>query len=238
MKEVVRVEILKLVNVGIIYAISDSSWAFNAIEKLVLAPVMIVPDWSQPFEVMCHACDFEIGAVIVFIDHATLHYLFGKKDADRTLIRWILLLQKFDLEVQDKKGSKNSVADHFSRLEQEEVRLDSVIQEAFPDEQLFACEIKLPWYADIVNYLACKVLPPDLTYHQPVDYVLKWVEAIAATTNNVKVVLKFLHKNIFTRFGTPRAIISDEGTHFCNKLFDNLLSKYGVKHKIALAYHP
>ena len=71
-----------------------------------------------------------------------------------------------------------------------------------------------------------------------VDYVSKWVEAIVATTNDAKVVLKFLHKNIFTRFGTPRAIISDEGTHFCNKLFDNLLSKYGVKHKIALAYHP
>ena len=71
-----------------------------------------------------------------------------------------------------------------------------------------------------------------------VDYVSKWVEAIVATTNDAKVVLKFLHKNIFTRFCTPRAIISDEGTHFCNKLFDNLLSKYGVKHKIALAYHP
>ena len=50
-----------------------------------------------------------------------------------------------------------------------------------------------------------------------VDYVSKLVEAIATTTNNAKVVLKFLHKNIFTRFGTPRAIISDEGTHFCNK---------------------
>ena len=71
-----------------------------------------------------------------------------------------------------------------------------------------------------------------------VDYVSKWVEAIVATTNVAKVVLKFLHKNIFTRFGTPQAIISDEGTHFCNKLFDNLLSKYGVTHKLALAYHP
>ena len=51
-------------------------------------------------------------------------------------------------------------------------------------------------------------------------------------------VLNFLQKHIFTRFGTPRAIISDEGTHFCNKLFDALLLKYGVKHRIALAYHP
>ena len=92
--------------------------------------------------------------------------MFCKKDAKPRLIRWILLLQEFDLEVRDKKGSENLVADHLSRLEQEEVRPDSVIQEAFPDKQLFACEIKLPWYADIVNNLACKVLPPDLTYHQ------------------------------------------------------------------------
>ena len=98
------------------------------------------------------ACDkfrsYLIGTkVIVFIDHAALRYLFGKKDAKPRLIRWILL-QEFDLEVRDRKGSENSVADHLSRLEQEDVRPDLVIQEAFLDEQLFACEIKLPWYAD------------------------------------------------------------------------------------------
>ncbi|KAK6142127.1 hypothetical protein DH2020_006995 [Rehmannia glutinosa] len=71
-----------------------------------------------------------------------------------------------------------------------------------------------------------------------VDYVSKWVEAIATPTNDAKVVLKFLHKHIFIRFGTPRAIVSDEGTHFCNKLFNNLLAKFGVRHKIALGYHP
>jgi hypothetical protein len=70
------------------------------------------------------------------------------------------------------------------------------------------------------------------------DYVSKWIEAIATPTNDGKVVLNFLRKNIFTRFGTPRAIISDEGTHFCNKQFEALLSKYGVRHKRALAYHP
>ena len=70
-----------------------------------------------------------------------------------------------------------------------------------------------------------------------VDYVSKWVEAIATQTNDVKVVLKFLRKNIFTRFGTPRALISDEGSHFCNKWVEKLLLKYGVRHQIALAYH-
>ena len=65
--------------------------------------------------------------VIVFTDHAVLRYLFSKKDAKPRLIRWILLLQEFDLEVQDKKGSENSVVDHLSRLEQDEVRPDLVI---------------------------------------------------------------------------------------------------------------
>ena len=71
-----------------------------------------------------------------------------------------------------------------------------------------------------------------------VDYASKWVEAIETQTNYTKGVLNFLRKNIFARLRTPRAIISDEGTHFCNKLFDALLLKYGDKHRIALAYHP
>ena len=58
-----------------------------------------------------------------------------------------------------------------------------------------------------------------------VDYVSKWIEAMDLPTNDTKVVVKFLQKNIFTRFGTPQAIISNEGTHFCNKLFDGLLAK-------------
>ncbi|RVW64648.1 Transposon Ty3-I Gag-Pol polyprotein [Vitis vinifera] len=71
-----------------------------------------------------------------------------------------------------------------------------------------------------------------------VDYVSKWVEAIPCRSNDHKVVLKFLKDNIFARFGVPKAIISDGGTHFCNKPFETLLAKYGVKHKVATPYHP
>src|SRR4051812_9600368 len=71
-----------------------------------------------------------------------------------------------------------------------------------------------------------------------VDYVSKWVEVVALATNDAKVVVSFLKNNIFSRFGVPRALISDEGTHFLNKLMENLLKKYNVKHKIATAYHP
>ncbi|CAN6579848.1 unnamed protein product [Malus baccata var. baccata] len=71
-----------------------------------------------------------------------------------------------------------------------------------------------------------------------VDYVSKWVEAIALPTNDAKVVVHFLRKHIFTRFGTPRAIISDGGKHFCNRHFNALLAKYGITHKVATPYHP
>ncbi|BBG98953.1 transposable element gene [Prunus dulcis] len=71
-----------------------------------------------------------------------------------------------------------------------------------------------------------------------VDYVSKWVEAIATKTNDHKVVLKFLRDNIFTRFGTPRAVISDGGSHFCNKLFEALMKKYNITHRVSTPYHP
>ena len=71
-----------------------------------------------------------------------------------------------------------------------------------------------------------------------VDYVSKWVEAIPTRTNDAKVVANFLRNHIFTQFGTPRALITDRGTHFCNKLIDNVLRKYGVRNRTALAYHP
>ena len=71
-----------------------------------------------------------------------------------------------------------------------------------------------------------------------VYYVSKWVEAIPTRTNDAKVVANFLCSHIFTRFGTPRALIIDGGTHFINKLIENLLRKYGVRYPTALAYHP
>ena len=70
-----------------------------------------------------------------------------------------------------------------------------------------------------------------------VDYMSKWVEAFALTNNKGKSVSAFLKKNIFSRFGTPRAIISDGGSHFCNKLFKGLLEKYGVLYNIATPYN-
>ena len=71
-----------------------------------------------------------------------------------------------------------------------------------------------------------------------VNYLSKWVEVIPCKANDHRVVLKFLKENIFSRFVVPKAIISDEGSHFCNKPFETLLAKYGVKHKVATPNHP
>nr|GFB94585.1 reverse transcriptase domain-containing protein [Tanacetum cinerariifolium] len=70
-----------------------------------------------------------------------------------------------------------------------------------------------------------------------VDYLSKWVETKALPTNDARVVVKFL-KSLFSCFGTPKAIISDRGTHFCNDKFSRVVAKYGVTHRLSTAYHP
>nr|GFB23348.1 reverse transcriptase domain-containing protein [Tanacetum cinerariifolium] len=70
-----------------------------------------------------------------------------------------------------------------------------------------------------------------------VDYLSKWVEVKALPTNDARVVVKFL-KSLFSQFGTPRAIISDRGTCFCNDKFAKVMSKYRVTHRLSTAYHP
>ena len=92
--------------------------------------------------------------MIVYTDHSALKYLLAKKDAKPRLLQWILLLQEFDLEIKDKKGIENLVANHLSRMELQgtDDEQQFQIKEAFSDEHLMAIQV-VPWYADIVNYL-------------------------------------------------------------------------------------
>jgi len=104
--------------------------------------------------------------VIVFTDHAALRYLLKKKESKPRLIRWILLLQEFDLEIKDKKGVENHVADHLSRLRTEDIQTET-IRETFPDEQLYVLHSSTrPWYADLMNYLVTKEFLPGLSTSQ------------------------------------------------------------------------
>ena len=105
--------------------------------------------------------------VVIHTDHAAIKYLMAKKEAKPRLIKWVLLLQEFDLEIKDKKGSDNVIADHLSRVEKTTVEEKGrEIAENFPDEQLFQLSLQSPWYADIVNYLACGIMPPEFSYQQ------------------------------------------------------------------------
>jgi len=283
------------------------------------------------------------------------------------LVRWILLLQEFDITIKDKKGTENFIADHFSRLTIDSRSDITPIDDYFPDESLFSVSI-MPWYTNIVNFLVSGQLPahwstqdkrkflnevknfywddlylfkyyPDQIFQRcipdnevtsvikfchfeacgghfssrkttakilqsgfywptmfkdshafcktcencqklgsiskrhmmplntilvieifgcwgidfmgpfppsfgflyilvAVDYVSKWIKAIPSRNNDHKTVIKFWKENILSRFEIPRAMISDGGTHFCNKSFESLMKKYGITHKVATPYHP
>ena len=103
--------------------------------------------------------------VTIFIDHVALKYLLSKQDTKPRLTRWILLCQEFNLTIKDKKGVKNVVADHLSRLVLESSSHGVPIGDSFLDEQRFAL-FYCPWYADIVNYLVTVQIPPQWNSQQ------------------------------------------------------------------------
>ncbi|CAM8940532.1 unnamed protein product [Rhodiola kirilowii] len=330
---------------------------YSTTEKELLAVVFALEKFKP----------YLLGArVVVFSDHAAVRYLMTKKEAKPRLIRWILLLQEFDVEIKDKKGIENTVADHLSRIVREEE--PGSITETFPDEHLYALSSKMPWYAPIVNYVVGGTFPPSYSKAQcmklkhdsrfyvwddpyiwkigvdqllrrcipdfeiasiisfchehacgghfgprrtarnnldsgffwpsvfrdsyehcrkcdrcqrvgnisarnempqvpilvndvfdiwgidfmgpfpiscrfayilvAVDYVSKWVEAKATRCDDAKTAVDFLRTNIFCRYRVPKAIISDQGTHFCNRMMAATLKHYHVHHRTSTAYHP
>jgi len=104
--------------------------------------------------------------VIIYTDHAAIKYLLNKADSKPRLIRWILLLQEFDLVIRDKKGSENVVANHLSRLVNEEVTMkEAEVRDEFLNESLFLVS-KRPWFADMATFKATGIIPKDLTWQQ------------------------------------------------------------------------
>nr|GEY80088.1 reverse transcriptase domain-containing protein [Tanacetum cinerariifolium] len=161
---------------------------------------------------------------IVYTDQSALKYLFATKDAKARLLRWILLLQEFDFKVISTKGAENYAADHLLRLENpyENVFDPKEINETFPLESLNKVahqDPSTPWFADFANYHAG-------------NFIIK-VDPPGDTTEPTTQQRRFL-----TQFGTPKAIISDRGTHFFNDQFARVMSKYEVTHRLFTAYHP
>ncbi|GJZ23840.1 reverse transcriptase domain-containing protein [Tanacetum coccineum] len=169
MQEVVKKEIVKLLDTGIIYPIADSPW---------VSPIHCVPkkggitvvtnenDELVPTRTITDPI-LILSKTIVHTDHSALRHLFKKQDAKPRLIRWILLLQEFDIEIKDRKGTKNVAADHLSRLENNETSDDSEVDDNFPGETLMEINTKdEPWFADFANYLVGNIIPKGMTYQQ------------------------------------------------------------------------
>ena len=146
--------------VAIYYAsktLMDAQVNYSTTEKELLAIVFALEKFRS----------YLLGSkVIVYTDHSALKFLFKKKEAKPRLVRWILLLQEFDIEIKDKKGNENVVADHLSRLIIDDPS-PSPIRDTFPDEHILAVQVRsMPWYAHIVNYLATCKIPIDWDYNE------------------------------------------------------------------------
>nr|GEV78380.1 reverse transcriptase domain-containing protein [Tanacetum cinerariifolium] len=108
-------------------------------------------------------------------------------------------------------------------------------KDEMPQKSIQVCEIFDVWGIDFMGSFPSSRGNKYILV--AIDYLSKWVEAKALLTNDARVVCKFL-KNLFARFGTPRAIISDRGTYFCNDQFAKVMLKFGVTHRLATPYHP
>nr|GEX71795.1 reverse transcriptase domain-containing protein [Tanacetum cinerariifolium] len=224
-----------------------------------------VKDWDMPFELICDASDYAIGAVLGQRQDKhfrPIHYankIMTEAESNYTMtenkmlavvyafekFRSYLIMNKsieFTFKVIDTKGADNLAADHLSRLENphQNVLDPKEINESLPLETLNLVSTRVnqstPWFADFANYHAGNFVVKGMSSQQKSKF-FKDVEAKALPTNEARVVCKFL-KNLFARFGTPRAIISDRGTHFCNDQFAKVMQKYGVTHRLETPYHP
>ncbi|KMQ72786.1 hypothetical protein BPMI_04921 [Candidatus Burkholderia pumila] len=141
--------------------LTDAQTHYTTTEKELLA-VVFAFDKFRSYLVL--------SKTVVYTDHAALRYFFGKHDAKPHLIHWILLLQEFDIDIRDKKGSENVAADHLSRLENPTLETldETTINDSFPDESLYAIDVQsdIPWFSDFTNYLVAKVLSKGMIYQQ------------------------------------------------------------------------
>ncbi|XP_060170690.1 uncharacterized protein LOC132601630 [Lycium barbarum] len=179
-------------------------------ERLTTTPIIVSPDWSLPFELICDVSGFAIGVVLGQRHNKITHPIYyacrtlnaaqmNYTVTEQELLAIVFAFEKFrayllgsEIMVTDCKGTENQVADHLSRLEKAGRPSDELdIDDAFPDERVLAVSIEVAlWYADITNYLVTGLIPEEIKAYQK------------------------------------------------KKAFVGLMEKYGVKHRVAMLYHP
>nr|GEX41312.1 hypothetical protein [Tanacetum cinerariifolium] len=201
--------------------------AFNTLKKkLTEAPILVVPDWNLPFELMCDASDYAIGVVLG--QRKSKHFQpihYASKTMTEAQIHYTTTEKEMLAVVKLLRSSKLAMRD-----------LPKAIMVPISQRRsIQVCEIFDIWGIDYMGPFSSSKGNKYILV--AVEYLSKWVKAKALPTNDARVVVKFL-KSLFSRFGIPRAIVSDCGTHFCNDQFTRVMIKYGVTHRLATAYHP
>ncbi|XP_070022800.1 uncharacterized protein [Nicotiana sylvestris] len=196
--------------------------AFEELKKrLVTAPIIVAPSWEQSFKLICDASDYAVGAVLGQRKDKLMHPIYY---ASRTLSGAQLNYTVTKKEILAACHA-SAYGGHFGG-----VRTAAKVLEAgffwstvFKDAHLW-----------VKGCNECQRTGNISRRHEMPMNPIQEVKVAALPTNDAKVVVGFLKKNIFTRFETPRSIISDGGTHFCNRAFEKLLVKYDVRHKLNL----
>ncbi|GJT79609.1 reverse transcriptase domain-containing protein [Tanacetum coccineum] len=245
--------------------------AFDKLKhELTQAPIMIKPDWSLPFEIMCDTSDYVVRVVlgqiidkyfqpihyaskmmneaqenytttekelldvvfafdkfhqylvlsktIVFTDHSALRYLFTKQDAKPRLIRWILLLQEFDIKIRDRKAAHQEGIMVLPQPQGKSSKPGS-------SGQIYYV-MHVDWSELAMPVSKPTTSPQRMKYLKiAINYVSKLVEAQAFPASDAQNVVNFL-KILFARFGIPKALISDSGTHLCNYQMERVMKRF------------
>ncbi|GJV44314.1 reverse transcriptase domain-containing protein [Tanacetum coccineum] len=313
MQEVVKKEIVKLLDTDIIYLIADSPWVSPIHCVLNKGGITVVTNQNDELVPTRTVTGWRVCIDYHKLNEAIAkdHFPFPFMDQIDFTIGTVL---EFDIEIKDRKGTKNVAADHLSRIENDESSDDSKVDDNFLGETLMEINTKdEPWFANFANYLVADIIPKRMTYQQKNKFFshLKhyfWEEPYLfkvcsdrmirrcvsgpetrtildqchygptgghygpnVTAKTVldsgfywPTIIKEAHtlvqiceacqkrgniskrdemplnniQKLFCHFRIPKALISDRGTQFYNKIMEKTMKRYEVNHRFSTSYHP